>query len=621
MVTTIGQIIVNNTLPKKYRDYNRILDKGAIEDLLAQIALNDPSEYKDASAKLMRVGNQASFDGGTTLRLSDVASPIDRSALFDAIDKQENRIRSLKTLTNKEKAALIDDLYDQAYSAIKDDTYKAGISKNNPLAMQVKSKARGNQDQLSAMISTPGIYQDSKGNNVRMFIKHSYAEGLSPAELWAGSYGARLGVVSSKFATRKGGELGKLLSSASIDEVVTEDDCGTTSGLPVKADDPDNLGCVLACPVAGFKSGTIITKEVLSAIKNKGVDDIVVRSPVTCGSKDGVCSKCCGIRENGKFPEIGYNLGVNAASALAERIAQGALNTKHSGKKLKGRGHYQGFDMIKSMVTVPKTYNDAAVVASLDGKVEKIEDAPQGGKYIYIDGTSHYVAPGYDILVKEGDALEAGDQLSDGVINPVDAVKYKGLGEGRRYFTNRFTQAFRDSGYGVSRRNVEAVARTLMDDVSIDSEDAEGQMLPGDVVSYSRWSFGYKPRKDSIIGTPNSLVGKYLEQPAMHYTIGTRITKRVADDLKKHKINQIMANDNEVGVTPFMQSVVKSTGDTNDWMARLGTTYLKSRLIEDAQTGSISNAHSTNPIPGIAKGIEFGNYFDPGVHRSGGFTY
>ena len=88
MVTTIGQIIVNNTLPKKYRDYNRILDKGAIEDLLAQIALNDPSEYKDASAKLMRVGNQASFDGGTTLRLSDVASPIDRSALFDAIDKK-----------------------------------------------------------------------------------------------------------------------------------------------------------------------------------------------------------------------------------------------------------------------------------------------------------------------------------------------------------------------------------------------------------------------------------------------------------------------------------------------------------------------------------------------------
>lgn len=619
MPTTIGQIYVNEALPPEYRDYNRVMGAPEMEDVLTRIAHEHPDKYKETSAALMRIGNRFAYEGGTTLRLSDIASPIDRRPLYEGIERAEKAIRSSK-LSEEEKNNQLKALYEKATEAIKGDTLTSALAINNPFALQVKSKARGDKNQLASMLTTPGVYANSKGETIPMFIKHSYAEGLSPAEIWAGAYGARLGTVSTKFATRQAGELGKLLTSASIEQVVTEDDCGTVNGMPVSVDDNDNIGALLAAPVAGYDAGTPITKSVLADIRKSGTKDILVRSPITCNAKNGVCSHCAGIRETGGLPPVGYNLGTNSASAFSERLAQGSLNVKHSGKKSSGAGQYQGFEMIKRMATVPKQYPDRATVAELDGKIDKIVNAPQGGKYIIIGDQKHYVPSGYDLIVKEGDVVEAGDQLSDGVINPYDAVRLKGIGEGRRYFATRFTQAFKDSGFKANRRNAEAVAKALINNVIVEQEDAEAQMLPGDTVTYGRWSWGYKPRPNSSQLAPKAAIGQYLEQPALHYTIGTRITKKVADELNKFKVQNVLANKTPVGVRPEMQSVVATTGNKGDWMARLGTTYLGKRLVEDVQMGSESNVHGVNPYPGIAKGTELGQWGTPG-HRNGPFTY
>lgn len=619
MATTIGQILVNEALPEKFRDYSRTLGADELEDLLSRIIKEDPSAYKEVSAKLMRLGAKAAFDTGTTLKLSDLEPPMDNRALYAQLDVAEEAIRRDPKLTEDQKRDKLEELYDRVYAATKDEAYRNAEAMGNGFAMQVKSKARGNKDQLSAMINTPGVYKDPKGRTVPLFIRHSYADGLSPAEYWAGSYGARTGVVSTKFATANAGALGKLFSSAAIEQVVTEDDCGTIAGMPVKADDKDNLGSVLAQDVGDFKAGTVITKQVMADLKKANVEDILVRSPVTCNAKRGVCSHCAGIRENGKFPEIGYNLGLNSASALAERIAQGSLNTKHSGRKLEGSG-YSGFDMLKQMATVPKTYKDRATVSEIDGRVERIEKAPQGGSYVWVNDEKHYVPSGYDILVKPGDEVEAGDQLSDGVISPADAVRLKGIGEGRRYFTQRFTQAYRDSGYKGNRRNVESIARALINNVVVDTEDSEGQMLPGDEVTYSRWAWGFKPRPGSVQSTPRQAVGKYLEQPALHYTIGTRVTKKVADELEKFKVPTVLYNEAPPGVHPEMRSIVETTGQTDDWMGRLGTTYIGKRLVEDVQQGAESNSQGLNPYPAVAKGTTLGQWGTPG-HRDEPFHY
>ena len=629
MLTTIGQVLVNDALPPRFRDYGRVMDSNGIEQVLQEVAREDPDSYAAVTKRLMDIGNSAAYDTGTTIRLSDLRPAYDKRPILQALDIAESKIRSDKTLTDEQKSEMIEKLYDKANSRIMEDTYNAEFARKNQLALQVASKARGNKTQLAAFISTPGTYSDPYGKMVPMFIRHSFAEGLTPAEYWAGSFGARTGVVSTKTATAKGGAFGKLLSASAISQVVTEDDCGTEGGLPVKVDDDDNIGAVLARPAGGYEAGTVITKNVLSDLrKDKRHDEIVVRSPVTCGCKDGVCSKCAGIRETGGFPPIGYNLGTNAASAFAERITQGALNVKHSGKKTSGKGHYQGFEMFTSLAKVPKVFPDRATISSVDGTVSKIEDAPQGGTYIFVtdphgEEKRHYVAPGYDIEVKVGDELEAGDQLSDGVIDPSELVKYKGIGEARRYWANRFTQAIRDSGMAANRRNAEVLARTVMNTVRIENEDEAGEGLPGDVLTYTAWSNGFKPRKNSSIVAPTvASIGKYLEQPVLHYTIGTRITPSVINTMKKFKVDKMMVNDTKPDVEPFMERIEDSNAEKPDWMARLGTTYLKSRLQEDVARGATSRLHSTEPYPGIAKGVEFGDWGDPlSKNKSEHFTY
>ena len=174
-----------------------------------------------------------------------------------------------------------------------------------------------------------------------------------------------------------------------------------------------------------------------------------------------------------------------------------------------------------------------------------------------------------------------------------------------------------------NRRNAEVLARTVMNTVKLNSEEAAGDGLPGDVTTYTNWSYGFKPRPNSTIVAPTvASIGKYLEQPVLHYTIGTRITPSVINTMKKFKVANVMVNDTEPDVTPFMERIEDSNAEKKDWMARLGTTYLKSRLQEDVARGAESHLHSTEPYPGIAKGVEFGDWGQPlSKNKSEHFTY
>lgn len=626
MTTTVGQLIVNDCLPPEFRDYERVLDSGGLETLLQRVAHEKPELYEEITKKLMDVGNDAAFDTGVTLRLSDCETAFDKTPYLKIIDDAENALDQDKTLSSEEKTKALGDVYNKVQSSIEKNVYDTELSKRNQLALQVASKARGTKGQLSSFVSTPGSFPDNNGNTVPLFIRHSFAEGLTPAEYWAGSYGTRTSVVQGKIATAKGGAFGKLLSQSANNQVVVEEDCGGVNGVPMDIDDDDNIGAVLAVKTSKYTPGTIITKSVLADLrKDKSLKNIIVRSPITCGCKSGVCSKCAGVRETGGLPPIGYNLGTNAASAFAERITQGALNTKHTGRLASGAGAYQGFPMFTSMAKVPKVYPDKATLASLDGKVAEIKDAPQGGKYIYIEDDSanlkeHYVPTGYDVLVKPGDTLEAGDQLSDGVINPAELVEYKGIGEARRYWATRFTQGIRDSGMKGHRRNAEVLAKTLINNVELTEEGPAG--LPGDVTTYNKWAFSFKPRTNTKELKPQDAKGMYLEQPVLHYTIGTRVTPSVINQLKAAKADKIFVNSDKPDVIPFMQRVEDSNAVRDDWVARLGTTYLKERIVEDAQRGAESQLHSTEPNPSLAKGVEFGTWGQPGSkNKSPTFTY
>lgn len=604
MQTTIGQVLVNEAIPEAYRDYGRVMSKDEADDVLSRIAHEQPERYREVSHTLMQLGRNAAFEEGTTLRLSDLTSPTDRSKHIAFVNKKEDEIDAMD-IAEPEKRELKAALFASVADMLTNDTFEKGLAINNPFALQVKSKARGNKGQLAALLTTPGTYSDHNGNMVPVFIRNSYAEGLEPEEYWSAAHGGRLGVLSTKTGTAKGGYLGKLLSSASMEVVVTGDDCGTPNGIPVRADDNDNIGTVLARQAGRFAPGTIITRQVMSELAKQKIDEIAVRSVLTCGQDKGVCQKCAGRRESGDFPPLGYHLGQNASSALAEQVAQQALNSKHSGKKAVGSG-FSGFDVIKNLATIPETYPDRASVAEIDGLVESVEPAPQGGTNIVIGGQTHYALPGMDVFVKPGQSVEAGDTLSNGVVNPADVVRLKGLGEGRRYFADRFTQAFRESGLGVNRRNVEAVSRAIVNHVDIEDEDAEGEHIPGATVTYSNWTNTYAPRPEAKRYAVDKAVGQYLEEPALHYSIGTKITKPVAKKLAGFGYSDVLTHSKPVGVQPRMVSVIRTPEYLDDWMARLGSTYLDTRLLKDVQSGAESQTHGLHPIPGLAKATEFG---------------
>jgi hypothetical protein len=142
--------------------------------------------------------------------------------------------------------------------------------------------------------------------------------------------------------------------------------------------------------------------------------------------------------------------------------------------------------------------------------------------------------------------------------------------------------------------------------VAINEQGGLGDFLPGDVVKYNSLAFSYKPRKDAKMLEPHKAVGQYLESPALHYTLGTRVTRKVADQLKQFDVGSVMTHPTPVGFTPNMVAVTKVPQYEDDWMARLGSSYLESRLLQDVHTGATSKIHGLNPLPGIAKGTEFG---------------
>lgn len=605
-ITTVGKMMVNRLLPADM-PAEVTLGKNESDAMLAEIARRYPERYREISSELSKLGGKAAYLSGSTLKLSDTLAVVDKAPYIDHVVEQTRRITADDTLSRQEKRQAIEGVYSEVQAALSDRTYEEALKRSNPFALQVKSKSRGSPAQLAALMTTPGLYEDAKGRIIPTFIRRSYAEGLEPHEYWAGTYGARKSVIATKFSTRQGGYLGKQLNAASNALIVAEEDCGTGNGLPVPSDSNDNIGSVLARNVGGIKAGTVITRPVLAKLQSDS-DEIVVRSPITCATGNGVCKQCAGIRESGNFPDIGYNLGINAGSAMAERIAQSALNTKHSGGIAGAKGEivYAGFPVVEQLAQVPKNFPHAAPLASAAGEVENVSEAAQGGYNILIGGKIHYAPQGQPPMVKAGDMVEAGDQLAAGIINPREVVQYKGLGEGRRYMTERMTQAFRDSNYTVNRRNVEAVSRTMLDYVQADNDDGVDGALPGEILSYNAVARRYAPREDASMGDVNDSIGKYLEQPALHYTIGTEVTKSVAGKLAKNGFNSVLTHKLKPGFEPVMYSLREVPHHKKDWMAQLGSSYLKSNLLASAHRGAESQAHGVDPIPALAKGTEIG---------------
>ena len=599
-------LLIDSQLPPDLRDPNRPLDKKSVEGLLAEVARRYPDQYPAIVKHVLDVGRHAAYLQGETIGLDDLRPVVNKQPMLDQMDAEVDASdkETLNPKERKQKRAII-------WSKYGDMMDKATMenSRGNALGRSVRSGARGNSVQLRSMLTAPALYTDYKGEIVPMFIRHSFAEGMRPAEYLASSFGTRASVVSTKKATALGGDVLKQLNAAAAHIVVTEDDCGTGNGLAFNVDDPEIHSRVLARAEGKIPAGTVIDKHVLKELRQAGVKKVVARSPMTCTAKAGICSQCLGKLPEGHFAPKGYAAGITASAAAGEPVTTGALGAKHTSGSFKGtKKQFAGFGTVSQLMQSPETFPNKAALAEGSGRVTNIEDAPQGGKYVHVGEHKHYILPGFDPLVKMGDTVEAGDALSEGVGDVADVVRLRGLGEGRRYYVDRLRQAMADSGYGTpTKMNLEILARAALDHVQIDDPEGLGTHLPDDTVSYATLSNTYTPPASAALMKPDSAVGKVLHAPALHLTIGTRLTPSMAKQLNDAKVPHVVASDEEPKFHPEMVRLRAAAHNNPDWFARLHSSYLTTGL-EDA----VSRAHDTNIehnvhfAPRLAVGKDFG---------------
>ncbi len=599
-------LLVNSILPEDLRG-DHSFDKKSIDKLMANIATKYPERYGEIAKKLSDIGRGAAYRQGETLTLSDMRMPIDRDEILGRMDGELDIAGTMSTGEKLEGARL--KIFGKYAKELEDTTIAAAMAQKNNLANTVVSGARGSTVQLRGMLTTPAMYTDYKGRTIPRFVRRSFGEGVRPADYLAGAFGVRLSVMSTKNATADAGDLGKQLVQSSSNLIVTEDDCGTSNGISVGTDDRDTPGRVLTRDYDGFKAGTVIDRIVAQKLRSKGIKTVLARSPLTCHAKQGVCAHCVGQLAGGKFPSVGYAAGITAAQAIAEPLTQGALSTKHEAGAFKGeRRTFAGFNIINQIMQSPETFPHRAAVAELDGRVEKVEEAPQGGKFITVAGQKHYSLPGYAALVKPGDDVEVGDALSDGIVDVNDMVRLRGLGEGRRYYVDRVQQALADSGAGnTSRRNLELVARGALDHVRITNDEGLGDYLPDDIGSYNRLATSYSPPANVVSQPLKKAHGMYLHQPAMHYTIGTKLSNRMIKELGEAGVENVTA---DIEAPPFVPEMVRLRGSQSsgtDWLAKFHTSNLGRNIGLDAERGRDTNIKKNiHFVPRLAVGVGFG---------------
>jgi DNA-directed RNA polymerase subunit beta' len=607
---TAGQILINSHLPSSMRDYRRVLDKKGLDGLLEEIAEKHPEKYREISARLQDIGKDASYTtNGNSFGLSHLRKSLWARKRQLAVNKKIKSLLGDNLLTDKRRNEEIIKIVGKMSNEQHDHILEESLAANNPLAIQIMSGARGNKVNLSSLRGSDGLYEDHRFKTIPIPVMRSYSEGLTPLEYWAGTYGARQGVSATKFATRDAGFLSKQLNQVAHRTMVTaldrDKDSVTLQGLPVDVSDDESEGSLLAYASAGYKRNTILTPKILRSMRKQGVKRILIRSPLVSGSPDGgIYARDAGVREKGRLPSIGDNIGLAAAQALSEPLSQSQLSAKHTGGIAGESKAVSGFEYINQLVQVPKIFKGGAAHSIIDGKVQNIEEAPAGGSYVTINNEKHYVGSGYDVKVKIGEDIEAGDVISEGTPNPALVTKYKGIGEGRRYFVSAFYDAMRDAGIKTHRRNVEVLSRGLINHVKLTSE--MGDFAPDDIVPYSTLEHRYKPRTGFKSLKPKAAVGKYLERPYLHYSIGTRVRPSMLKEFGEFGVGEVDVHEEE---PPFEAQMVRGMQNLQhdpDWVTRMFGSGLKSGLLRGVHRGGTSTTSGTSFVPGLAKAVDFG---------------
>jgi len=490
-------------IPKELGFYNMEIGKKELAqivmDCYRKLGVERTRELLDG---LKRVGFEWATRAGITIGLEDLDTPLDKEAVISETEKKVEEIerqyrRGL--ITEEERHENVVTLWSQATEKITEELMKS-FDKLNPVYMMANSGARGNVQQLRQLAGMRGLMADPSGRIIDLPIKANFREGLTVLEYFISTHGARKGLADTALRTADSGYLTRRLVDVAQDVIIREEDCGTTEGLTVReiknGDETIEslkeriLGRLALEDIHHPETGEVIVKadeeideEAVEKIIQAGIDAVKVRSVLTCRTRYGVCRKCYG-RDlaTGKLVELGEAVGIIAAQSIGEPGTQLTMRTFHTGG-VAGEDITQGLPRVEELFEARKPKGQA-IISEIDGVVSIVEE--KGKRKIQITGPdgefSEYTIPyGSRIKVKNGDHVSAGDELTEGSVNPHDLLKIKGVRWVQNYLLEEVQRVYRMQGADINDKHIEIMIRQMLRKVKVE-DPGDTDLLPGGLI-------------------------------------------------------------------------------------------------------------------------------------------
>jgi len=559
--TTTGRIIFNEILPKEMDFRNEVMDKKALKDIIAQCYVAFGNEITARVADdIKRLGFRFATRSGITIAATDLDVPIPKAEILREAEKNIEEIETQYRrglITDEERYNSAVEIWQEATDKVS-EALSANLDPLNSLYMMSTSGAKGNIAQIRQMSGMRGLMSDPSGRIIELPIKSSFREGLSVLEYFISTHGARKGLADTALRTSDSGYLTRRLVDVVQDVVIYDDDCGTTSGIWATSTSergiPESIaerviGRVAASPVVDPKTGEILVDRdesidliMATRIAEAGVENVLVRSPLTCQARRSVCRMCYGWSLGyGKMVSKGEAVGIIAAQSIGEPGTQLTMRTFHTGG-VAGIDITSGLPRVEELfeARVPK---GQAIISEIDGVVDvsrddnirkikvvssevyrdeyslppNVELLVETGQHVeagaplaventdtvedsdgmalfrpnsltarmsgqvVIEGSTlviayeereerEYTIPAAaHIKVETGDRVRAGDQLTEGPINPQDILRILGREAVQRYLADDIQKVYRSQGVTINDKHIEVIVRQMLRKVRVDS--------------------------------------------------------------------------------------------------------------------------------------------------------
>ena len=499
-------------IPPRMIRYDVAFEKNALRDLIIDsfklLGIERTAKLLDA---LKDQGFKLSTTSGITIGIDDVAIPERKHELIREAEEKLTKINSAFErgfVTDLERYNQVVRLWNETTESVKQAVFD-NFQKNmpfNPLFVMAQSGARGNPQQIRQLAGMRGLMAKPSGDTIELPIRANFREGLNVLEYFISTHGARKGGADTALRTADSGYLTRKLVDVAHEIVVREDDCGTADFIdvgfytsegrlrPKSHLEMSMYGRVLALDFeAGdlkLEAGTIIMHEHIADIyprlgANPEVRGISLRSPLVCQTRAGVCQQCYGLDMSlMRTVSLGEAVGVIAAESIGEPGTQLTMRTFHTGGVATGGDITQGLPRVIELVEARKP-KVRAVIADLDGVVSIDEDEDKIRLTVTSESgdfsKTYKIDKTVRLTVRDGEQVEAGDQLTRGSVNPHDLLESRGPEAVHRYLVDEIQRVYRGQGVSVHDKHIEVIVRQMLKYVEIlesgDSELLEGQTV------------------------------------------------------------------------------------------------------------------------------------------------